>query len=45
LAKKLGKKITKQRKEKKSKKKTIVNKNSLNFAWQIRHKISEMKEN
>jgi hypothetical protein len=28
-----------------SSKKTIVNQNSLNFAWQIRHKISEMKKN
>jgi hypothetical protein len=42
---KLGEKITKQRKEKKSRKKTIVNQNSLNFAWQIRRKVSEMKEN
>jgi hypothetical protein len=39
---KLGGKKKKQRKEKRSRKKTIVNQNSLNFAWQIRHKISEM---
>jgi hypothetical protein len=42
---KLGEKTTKQRKEKRRWKKTIINQNSLNFAWQIRHKVSEMKEN